>query len=207
MKPKSTTAVGRHRKSMPYRLVRERGVILFVTLIAMLMMMIAGIALVRSFDSSLVMSGNLAFKRDLVNQGERGIYTAVTWLNSTTDATRQANSLGNNYSATMLPSDSHGIPTALLNDSAWTTDGFGSTNDISDTKSLVTIRYVIDRMCISGTTTETATACVNEAVTESSTSTQQQNATLAYIPVAYRISVRVTLPNNTQTFLQSTGIK
>ena len=48
---------------------RQRGVIMIITLIALIVLLISGAALIRSFDTSMLLAGNLAFKRDLVNQG------------------------------------------------------------------------------------------------------------------------------------------
>ena len=55
-----------YKAAMP---ARERGVIMVITLIALVVLMIGGIALIRSFDTSMLLAGNLAFRRDLVNQG------------------------------------------------------------------------------------------------------------------------------------------
>ena len=57
------------RRRSPAR--RQAGVVMIITLIALVALLAASIALVRSFDSSMLQAGGLAFKRDLVNQGER----------------------------------------------------------------------------------------------------------------------------------------
>lgn len=179
---------------------RERGVILFITLVALLILMISGIALIRSFDSSLLLAGNIAFKRDLVNEGERGMAAAIAALNTgalSANATRRQNSASNNYSAATLASDSHGIPTMLIDDSQWTMGG----GDITDGD--IKIRYVIDRMC-SIVGTESTTNCTYVALADNSGDTGQQQG-FAHMNPLYRISVRVTDGRNTQTFLQSTG--
>ncbi len=185
---------------------RQSGVILFITMIALLILMISGIALVRSFDNSMIQSGNIAFKRDLVNQSERGISAAVIALNSgalSTDAARQATLTSANYSATTLASDSHGIPTILSQPSTWT---MSTGNDITDSTSQATIRYVIDRMCTT-TGAETQANCVYLVPKVSGGDSREQRATPSALQIVYRISVMVTLPNNTQTFVQTTGYK
>ena len=101
--------LARHSSPVP----PQRGAILLMTLIALVILMISAVAVVRSFDSSVLLSGNLSFKRDLVNQGERGMAAAFALLASgalATETARTANSLGNNYSAAMLASNSRGIP-------------------------------------------------------------------------------------------------
>lgn len=59
---------------------RQSGVVLFVALIALVAMTLAGIALVRSMDTGLVISGNLAFKQATLNIAERGAEQAIAWL-------------------------------------------------------------------------------------------------------------------------------
>jgi hypothetical protein len=85
-------------------------------------------------------------------------------------------------------------------------------SDINDTSSGVTntggivIRYVIDRMCAAGTTTESSSSCVSLVPRQPSTSTMEVNQATVAAQTLYRISVRVTnTNNNSQTFLQSTG--
>ena len=56
---------------------RERGVVLIFTLIILLILTIGGAALVRSMQNSLFTAGNLAFRRDLMNQGEQAVSTAL----------------------------------------------------------------------------------------------------------------------------------
>jgi len=97
---------------------RQRGVVLIVALIALVLLMIGGVALVRSMDTSQLLAGNLAFKRDLVNRGEAGIGQAIGLLNAgalATEAARQASSGASNYSAQVLASTPAGIP------SCWST--------------------------------------------------------------------------------------
>ena len=183
----------------------QRGVIMIITLIALVILMIGGVALVRSFDTSMLLSGNLAFKRDLVNQGERGMAQAITALTSGTlasDPTRQNDLASSNYSATVLPTDLRsGIPLALFGDdptftAAWTA------GDITDAQ--VTIRYVIDRQCSASGAYDASTCNSMVGVAaDASGSNFLKKAGGGTRPV-YRISVRVTGPRNTQAFLQNT---
>jgi Tfp pilus assembly protein PilX len=188
------------------RMNGQRGIILIVTLFALIILMIAGVALVRSFDSSLMMAGNMAFKRDLVNQGERGMAAAILSMKGSgtlvSDTTRQSDLLTSNYSASVLATDIHGIPTVLLKDSAWTTAGFATTADITDTVSGVTIRYVIDRLCTASGAASTANCIVGSYGDKGGTANVKRAA--ATSPPVYRISVRVIGPHNTQTYLQTT---
>lgn len=179
---------------------RQGGVIMIITLIALVILMIGGVALVRSFDTSMLLSGNLAFKRDLVNQGERGIARAIALLSSGgalgLEGTRQANALGSNYSAVALAADAHGVPLVLLNNDATYT-----APDLTD--AAIKIRYVIDRQCaIAGPfSSDNCTTIATDS--DKGGSSWLKKAGGGTRPV-YRISVRVTGPRNTETYLQST---
>ena len=195
----------RSRRPAPAR--PQRGVIMIITLIALAILMIGGVALVRSFDTSMLLSGNLAFKRDLVNQGERGMAQAITLLSIggalANEVTREANALGSNYSATALASDAHGVPVVLLNDASFTAATYTAANDIAD--AAVTIRYVIDRQCsIAGPfSTDNCTTTVTDQG-KGGSSWQGCKMLCGTTHPVYRISVRVTGPRNTQAYLQST---
>ena len=185
---------------------RQRGVVLIVALIALVLLMIGGVALVRSMDTSQLLAGNLSFKRDLVNRGEAGIGQAIGLLNTgalATEAVRQASSGASNYSAQVLASTAAGIPLVLVNDAAFAAAGMtGADLSVGDG---VVARVVIDRQC-------TATGAFDAALCLAmpSPSDQGGSAQLATkkpggdLRPVYRISVRVSGPRGTQTFLQTT---
>jgi type IV pilus assembly protein PilX len=53
-----------------------------ITLIVLVAMTLAAIALVRSVDTTNVIAGNLAFKQATINSADRGTEAAVAWLES-----------------------------------------------------------------------------------------------------------------------------
>lgn len=199
------------RRTTPDRSRRDRGVVLLYALIALVLMLIAAVALVRSFDTGLFNAGNSAFRRDLVNQGER-IEPVVLALFKTgtlqTDANRTAHHPEINYSATQLATNEQGIPLVLLSDAAFTAAGLAPSNDIQIAAQKVSIRYVIDRQC-QATGTATLANC---EVAEDATNQEARGGALSdddlklptTLPITYRVSVRVDGPRSTRVFLQST---
>lgn len=187
---------------------RQRGAILLISLIALVLILFSSMALMRSFDTSLSMAGNLAFKRDLVNQGERGMAAAIALFTSSSGAlystaARQSHSYANNYSATELASNSRGIPLALVNNSTFSSLGM-SGRDISDSATGITVRYVIDRLrAASGKFSSGGCAAIDVSRTRGGSSSKLRRSASSDQPV-YRISVRVTGPRNTQAYLQTT---
>ena len=183
----------------------QRGVVMVIVLIALMILMIGGIALIRSADTSLLTAGNLAFKRDLVNQGERGIAKVIAGLktgNLATETARQSNSLADNYSATVLASDTHGVPLVLVDNSAFTTAGMTGA-DLSDSTAGVTIRYVIDRQC-TATGVYDASTCMTTATASDKGGTSWVKRAGSESRPIYRISVRVIGPRRTEAYLQRT---
>lgn len=190
-------------KRLPQRPATRRsqsGIVMVMTLICLTLMLVAAIALTRSSTNSLLQSGNLAFRRDLLNQGERGMAAAVKALNSgTLNTTDLANDTTYrvHYSASTLENNAQGIPLALVNaiDS--------STNDIRDDAAQVTIVTVIDRQCSASGAYDSAT-CVGftDPVAAAQTGSMHIKRPKGESRASYRISVRVTGPRNTQVFHQ-----
>jgi len=190
---------------------RQRGVVMIITLLALVIMLIGSVALARSFNTSLLTAGNLAFKRDLVNQAERASAAALNRLTGTgalsTLAARAADSTALNYSADMLPTNAQGIPNALLSATAFAAVGVAS-NDIVVADQGVTVRYVIDRLCNAAGTELALGPAANCSVGRSpdargGSASEINRATLPP-QVLYRLSVRVDGPRNTQAFFQTT---
>ena len=179
---------------------KQGGLVLFVTLIALLILMLTSVALIRSTDANLQIAGNLAFKRDLINQAERAVPQIQTIFSSgalSGSGARDTTKAANNYYATVQASNDSGIPNVLLA----VTDA--NTNNIKTTDgSSVTIRYVIDRMCLAegGATAQTCNLAGNDTPPACDAPCQQLPT---YYPV-YRLTLRATGPKNTEAYLQTT---
>jgi Tfp pilus assembly protein PilX len=184
---------------------RQGGVVLIFTLIILLILTIGAVALMRSVNTALYGAGNLAFRRDLMNQGELAVANVIAEFKTgdlSTSASTLNNNLADNYSATMLPSNTQGVPTALLTSALSTT--VGTHADLVGATPDVTIRYVIDRLC-SATGTPTGALCVQS--TASPTGGTAGNTAVVKPPTAtvYRLTVRVSGARaGTQVFLQTT---
>lgn len=71
----------------------QRGVVLFLTLIALVIMSLAALALVRSVDTSTMISGNLAFKHSATMSAETGVEAAIATLTAIQNANIGLNAL------------------------------------------------------------------------------------------------------------------
>jgi type IV pilus assembly protein PilX len=185
---------------------RQRGVVLIFTLIILLILTIGAVALMRSMNTSLFSAGNLAFRRDLVNQGEQAVANVMTEFQGggalSTSAVTIASVPALNYSAIMLATNGQGVPNVLLADTTFATVGTAA-NDILGATPDVTIRYVIDRLCSAAGDSNGALCVQSSAAPTGGTA----NGTAAVTPpsaTVYRLSVRVTGARSTQVFLQTT---
>jgi len=62
--------------------IKQRGVVLFFTLIALVVMSLAAVALIRSVDTSTMIAGNLAFRQAGGSSTDTGIEAAIGWLSA-----------------------------------------------------------------------------------------------------------------------------
>jgi type IV pilus assembly protein PilX len=193
----------------------QRGVTLLYGLLALLIMMVGAAAMVRSMNTSMLISGNLAFKRDLTNQAERAAAQVMPQLQTgalAAEATRQNNQVNLNYSATLLPTNDQGMPAALVDNTAFAARG-STANDITVNDQAVTVRYLIDRLCANTGVPDDSHCTMADAGNARGGSASQLltaedssgGGKGALQPlVVYRLSIRVSGPRNTQAFFQST---
>jgi type IV pilus assembly protein PilX len=196
----------------------QSGVVLLFALIALLVLMIGAVALVRSFNTTLFNTGNIAFKKDLQNQSERAATLVMTALATngglSTPALRSADLQALNYSAVRLTSNEKGIPLALLTDSNVDFVRIGSpSNDILVPDQKVEIRYVIDRMCSAPGDEMTlgAAGCLVASGPEKMDGSSDdprgrgdRGGATSQLQIVYRLSIRAKGPRNTQAYFQST---
>jgi type IV pilus assembly protein PilX len=192
----------------------QRGVIMILTLVALVLLLIGVAAMVRSTDTATAVIGNLAFRRDLTNRAEVAIATAKATLNSGgalySSASRDSDSAANNYSATRLPNATGiGVPSVLVSNSQYTNASYAClpASCVAGTDGVL-LRWIIDRQC-SGTNgtplTFTTDACGFLRTTKDTRGSAQLNP-LKPTGAArglFRISVRVTGPRNTEAYIQT----
>jgi type IV pilus assembly protein PilX len=169
----------------------QRGAVLLFALIALGVLLIGTVALMRSMNTSLFTAGNFGFKRDLTNQGERAVAAVLDLVQTGalgSDAAREANG--------------EGIPLALLSDAAFAAVGAAG-NDISAADMGVTVRYVIDRLCVA-TGPATPASCAVFSPPPQGGSSGAKDHDEPPTRFVYRVSIRVDGPRRTQSFFQST---
>lgn len=188
---------------------KQRGAILFIALIVLVAMSLAGIAMVRSVDTTLGIAGNMAFKQGTIQGSDRGIKAATDWLNAnSTGTTLISNNGGVGYYATVQELDWFDLNT-------W---GGGVTLDggAPDAAGNV-VRYIIHRLCTEADTTYNGISPggqPNSCALSYPASGAASGGSMAVgapqfegIPqVHYRITTRVDGPRNTVSVVQVTII-
>lgn len=205
----------------------QSGVVLLFALISVLIVMIAAVALIRSFNASLFSAGNIAFKRDLQNRSDLAIQAAMADFRTggllAGSTARQQNVAAANYSASALSAsqvNNQNIPLALQRPPQ-SLQSAGFTKPAPAMVDQVTYYYVIERLCDApGDEIVLGTArCLVANERQKDASAKDQTGAAAQtsgscgsgpcrsavpLGVVYRISVRVSGPRNTLSFFQTT---
>ena len=192
----------------PARSAAQRGVVLIFCLIVLVILLAGGVAVVRSMNSTMFSAGNLAFKRDLLNQGQQAIVRTVSLFatggalagkDGTSDASL-------NYSAVKLAANAQGIPSALLGDDAAFAAIGRKANDFKGATEDVEIRYVIERLC-SAEGVASSTNCVQAQSAPAGGPERVPPPPPPPTATVYRLTARITGPRDTQVFTQTTFSK
>lgn len=180
----------------------QRGIVLMIALIVLVAMSLAGVALVRSVDTTTQIAGNLSFRQGVTQEADRGIEAANTVLINTIKSSNETDNPALNYFATRQTGEStKGIPVIL---SKKTGVGYPSSFQvISNATTKNEIRYVIERLC-SSTGKATLSNCVLSTKSPPDGGDPQIPKSLAPPPTPlYRVTVRVDGPKNTVSFVQA----
>jgi Tfp pilus assembly protein PilX len=200
---------------MNYSFKKQRGVVLFIALIALVVMSLAAVALIRSVDTNTIIAGNLAFKQSATISADTGMESAIEWLsnNSASLAADSTASKALGYYSTSVPGLS------LTTDATWTEANSARAGEAGcpATVSCISgldangtdesgnnIRYVIERMC-RATGEPTPEACLF-GTTADEGCIRVGDPACAGQPVLspmYRVTVRVSGPQHTVSYTQA----
>jgi len=193
---------------------REHGVVLFIALLVMVALSLAGIALLRSADTATAVAGNLAFKQAAAAAVDRSVETAVQALfdprpDPTTSnpviADKTVDSPANNYYACVQAPGGGGclpasnaipeVPNLLITKTGLTpvvADPAGNTS-----------YYVIERMCVNSGPAVGANCNLSAAALGADAGTQHYEALSRVGDAYYRVTIRVEGPRNTVQYAQA----
>ena len=193
---------------------RQAGVVLIIALIALVVMTLAALALIRSTDTSNLIAGNMAFQQAATHAGDSGIEAAVTWLSdcnytnlTCATGTLNSDSPSNGYSANGNSSTRN--PATLQSWDAYWTANLTSANTVALSQQSGTgniIQYVIDRMCSNvGAPTGGGSCTYSPSVSSVSGAAEEAGQIQLNAPSAvyYRVTVRISGPRNSVSYIQA----
>jgi Tfp pilus assembly protein PilX len=185
---------------IPERAGQQRGIVLFITLIVLVAMTLAGIAMVRSVSTTNIIAGNLAFQQGATHAGDTGIETAIAWLEqNNTGTTLHGNGAG--YIAARQD------PTAGQSwDDFWNAQLGTQALTLSQDAAGNTSSYIIHRLCLTaGAPTAVGVNCATSPTSSTTGGSKGAGAIqLQYSSqVYYRITARVAGPRNTVSYVQA----
>jgi Tfp pilus assembly protein PilX len=193
------TPILRARTTTPSR---ARGAVLFIALIVLVAMTLAGIAIMRSVDTITLIAGNLAFKQGTIQSSDNGIEGGFQWLLANRATLANDNLASGYYSSRPAGTLNWNDPATWASAVALPADAAGNT-----------ISYLIHRMC---TLSSAAYNAANQqcALDAPATGVPPPPAMgdsftvgapgyLQDPKVYYRITVRTQGPRNTTSFVQS----
>lgn len=185
----------------------QRGVVVFISLIVLVAMTLAGLAVMRSSNTAILSAGNLAFKQSTVVSGDAGLEQAISgYLKSAGAVTLQQHHADQGYYATWLVEPATAPPTTF---DPVTWDGWKDSSkyapagtDAAGNK----VTYVIHRMCMN-----VGAVDQNNCVVLEGDVAQGSKGGAAYGEKAikgeskpwFRITARIEGPKNTVSYVQS----
>ena len=190
---------------------RQRGIVVFVALIAVVLMSLAAVGLMRSVHTSTLVVGNIAFRQAAQQMAaaavEKAIYDMFAPTATIADLTNH--DVPRNYYASVQPGqDAMGVPLALQGDLTAYPPPAQLIRDNANPAIAMTARYIIERMCDDD-------ALGKEAQTElkdcemippkqspAKEANIQKGIALPKIPF-FRMTVRVDGPGNSVAFSQA----
>ena len=188
----------------PSAMGMQRGAALIFALIVLVTMLLAGAALMRSVDTSVVIAGNLALKQATTASGDTGVETAIAWL--------EANKTGSTLHDSIPDSGYMAVEQHPNVGQSW--DNFW-TSALAPAHQIVTlaadttdnrVSYVIHRLCNdTGPPTSVGAHCSPPPSVVASGNSKGAGIInpIASTQVYYRITARIDGPRNTLSYVQA----
>ena len=200
-------------RSCALRARRERGVVLFIALLVMVALSLAGIALIRSADTATTVAGNLAFKQAAASAVDRSFEQAIDALfNPVADPTqskpvivdKQGDAKAQNYFASVRQKGGRipEIPDELQSSTAFA--GAGLNKDLVPVDAAGNRSYyVIERMCANPGPAVGSNCNLWSPSLGADAGTQHYEGLVRAGDAFYRVTVRVEGPRNTVAYAQA----
>ena len=193
------------RFTAPLRRAGQQGMVLLVALVVLVAIMIAGISMMRSVDTATLVAGNLAFQQAATNSADQGIEQAITMLQGkSAGGTLNTSDPTSGYYATLGSADS---PSSGQTWQAfWDANLAAAAYDAGTDQAGNHLYFVVHRECANALPPGSGGQCVASPVVTTSTGNSQEAGEIelqAASQIYYRITVRVSGPRRTESYVQS----
>lgn len=189
----------------------QRGVVLFVSLIMLVALTMAGLAVMRGVSAGVQITRNLVFKQGATASADRGIEAARKWLiDNKAGTTLNNDNTANGYFSSYPANATTKVDTFDATTYDWT--GSNKSMALSTDAAGNTIRYVIHRLCQSANTAVDSSGqyCVAKSGSASGGGGQSkgdlsaggQNLDGKLTPY-YRVTARAEGPMSTMSYVQA----
>jgi len=200
----------RRHASLPRR---QDGVVMLVALIVLVVMTMAGLAMMRSMDTSTMIAGNMAFKQAATHSADTGVESAIAWL----EQNNAVNNLDAAIKSAGYSASSGSNADYPLDEVFWkkleaagvchlNKYGQGCVTNPEANASGNKISYMIQRLCQT-TGDRNGARCAAVAGTVSSSGQNEgageERLEGGFALVYYRVTVRVEGPRNSVSYVQS----
>ncbi len=186
------------RTNLDGRISKERGVVMFVALFAVLALTMTAVVLARTLAIDVAIGGNLVLRHHATLIASDAIERALAGLfESGAIADKTQDDVAHNYFASRQASeDARAIPAALKSIGAYPPEAL-----VVPAEDGATLRYIIERICRSSGAASTE----NCALTPPSVQAASGAPPAAEPPRTpyYRVTVRVDAPGGATTFVQA----
>ncbi len=192
--------MNRAQRRLPVR--NESGIVLILVLIGIVAMALAGVALVRATQTTNMIAGNFAFKQSALAATDAGVelaYSQLVTVLATPETNYPSGCLAGAcvYYPARQATDVNGIPTVVGN---W------STVPATTINASYSVQYVIDRLCTGASPlADPQLNCYAGKSTGEggSKNVNSSSPSVSKQVINYRVSVRVSGPRNTTSFVQA----
>lgn len=207
------------RSSQAQHAAKQRGLVLFFALIALVAMSLAALALIRSVDTSTMIAGNLAFRQAATTSSDAGLEAAIAALAATETANAAKNifldathtfNISNTANAAVGYYSSADPALDLTANATWVD---AASRLVGTDASGNTVRFIAQRMCRNANQLLSTTNCLFSGASEDTDGMTTPLPSEMCPPgpgcpqagqnPQYRVTTRVTGPRNTVSYIQA----
>lgn len=172
----------------------QQGASLLIVLVILMVLLLGALSMARLTETSTSISGNIAFKDSSIQASEIGVSEAFARLRTVTDLEQD---LDGWYFASIKGDDSTGLPLNV---------DYSKVAQVSSGS--FTVSYIVERMC-TGTTPilDLNAQCVIKKLPTTGSAKAGMEALETAAAKEYRITVLVTGPKNTKTYVQTMVVR